>query len=241
MDSWVLKQLRALVLTDLKNYIPENYFESAPESLKYNSSFVASEYLSFELRWGKLAAELGKKLYFQPPITLTARQISASELLMHLGVLASAESALSVTEQLSNKAAASNIPDGNSRNVASQLKSSVVPTFKSNISGALEQYIHHLTYDEAKPYISLLEETKQGEFKLMNKIDSKIINNNINVSGSVNGPIQVGESNIHTEIQNIAQSAQKNVILGWLMYNIGKILVSLISAALIAWLGLKGP
>lgn len=240
MDSWVLKQLRALVLTDLKNYIPENYFESAPESLKYNSSFAASEYLSFELRWGKLAAELGRKLYFQPPITLTARQISASELLMNLGMLASAESMLSATEQLSNKAAAYNIPDGNSGNVASQLKNSHVPTFKNNISGALEQYIHHLTYDEAKPYISLLEESKQGEFKLMNQNNPKIINNNINVSGSVNGSIQAGESNVHTEIQNIPTS-QKNTILSWLMSNIGKILVSLISAALIAWLGLKGP
>lgn len=206
MNSWVLKQLRALVLTDLKGYIPENYFEENPELLKLNDSFASSEYLSFELRWGKLAAELGRELYFRPPASLSARQMSACELLMMLGLLAAAESMLSATEQLSSKAAANNIPDGNAGNVASQLKISHVPTFKNNVSGALEQYMHHLTYEEAKPYISLLEYSKQIEFKVMSQNHSRIINNTINMSGSVNGTSQVGCSNAHATNYNVLQS-----------------------------------
>jgi len=145
---------------------------------------------------------------------------------------------LRATEQLSSKAAAHNIPDCNSGNVASQLKSSHVPILKSNISGALEQYMHHLTYEEAKPYISLLEESKQSEFKLMSQSNSKVINNTINVSGSVNGTIQAGESNTLAKNESIPQSQRSN-FLSWLMSNLGKILVTLISAALLAWLGLN--
>lgn len=187
-----------------------------------------------------MAVELGKKLYFQPPAGLTARQISASELLMNLGLLAAAESMLSASEQLSNRAAALDISDGNSSNVASQLKNSHVPTFKNNISGAFEQYIHHLTYEEAKPYMSLLDDSKLNEFKSMSNNDSKTINNNITVSGPVSGPIQIqaGESITHTQNENVI-TPLKPKVLSWLISNIGKVLFSLISAALIAWFGLK--
>jgi hypothetical protein len=68
--------------------------------------------------------------------------------------------------------------------------------------------------------------------------NSKIINNTINVTGSVSGNFQVGESNTYTE-NNSTQPHQKSKFLNWLTSNIGKIIVGIISAALMAWLGLK--
>lgn len=240
MDSWVLKQLRAFVLTDLKDFIPSGYFDNELEELRLSNSFSASKYLSFELHWGKLAAELGSKLYFQSPVGLTARQVSASELLMNLGMLAAAASMLSVTEQMSNKAALYNIPDGNSGNVASQINNDHIPIFHSNIYSALEQYLQHLTYKESKPYICLLSELKQNEIKSMNENTSKAIRNTINVSGSVSGNIQAGESNMQTK-NKIIESPPRANFYKWLISNIGSIILGLLFTTLIAWLGLKYP
>lgn len=211
MNSWVLKQLRALVLTDLKGYIPENYFDENPELLKFNDSFASSEYLSFELRWGQLAAELGRKLYFRPPASLSARQMSACELLMMLGLLAVAESMLSAAGQLSSKAAANNVPDCNAGNMTSQLKRFHVPTLKNNVSGAFEQYMHHLTHEEAKPYISLLKDSEQSEFKFMSQNNSKNISNTVNVSGSMNGTNQSEVVNTHAKNYSTLHSQNLNL------------------------------
>ena len=161
MDSWVIKQLRAFVLSELKGHISENYFDQRLENLELNKSFKDHEYLSFENQWGYLAAKLGKKLYFEPPVDLTPRQIAASELLMNLGMLACSEAALRACEQIHKQALEKGIPDGNSGNVAAQLKNDHIPTFQNNIKGGLEQFLLHLTPEEAKPYVSLLSEGRQ--------------------------------------------------------------------------------
>lgn len=166
MNSWILRQLRALLLSDLKGHIPKNYFNQKIIGLQLNSSFKSHEYLSFESQWGYLAAKLGQKLHFQPPTDLTPRQVAASETLMSLGMLASSEAALSACEQIQNKALEMKIADGNAGNVAAQLKNEAIPTFQNNIRGALQQYLHHLTAEEARPYVSLVtgdskEETKK--------------------------------------------------------------------------------
>lgn len=161
MDSWVLKQLRAFVLSELKGHIPKNYFDQRLESLELNSSFGAHEYLSFENQWGYLATKLGKELYFESPLDLTPRQIAASELLMNLGMLASSEASLSACEQIHKKAVEKGISDGNSGNVAAQLKNKHIPTIQGNIKGALDQYLLHLTPEEAKPYVSLIPSGQQ--------------------------------------------------------------------------------
>lgn len=156
MNFWVLKQLRACILSDLKSHIPEGYFEQKIDSMDFIKNFKGSEYISFELKWGYLAGRLGQKLYFQPPIDLTARQTAASELLMNLGMLASSEASLDACEQLQKRALELGVSDGNSGNIAKQLKNEHIPTLQRNIEGALEQYLHHLTTEEAKPYTSLI-------------------------------------------------------------------------------------
>lgn len=235
MDSWILRQLRALVLNDLKDFIPIGYFESEAENLKLNNSSMDGKYLSIELQWGKLATELGHKLYYHTPTGLTARQVSASDLLMNLGMLAASEAILNASKQISNKALAYNIPDGNSGNVASQIQNDHIPTFEKNISGALEQYLKHLTYEESKPYISLLPKLKQKEMNIMNENNSKIINNTINISGSVSGNIQAGESNVLSKAENITKFS----FFKWLADNTGKLIFALLLTALTTWLGLK--
>lgn len=156
MDSWTLRQLRALVLTDLNNFIPEGYFEQNMESSCLNNRAKSNEYLSFEHQWGYLAGKLGYKLYFNPPTNLSPRQVAASEVLMNLGMLASAEVSLSACEQIQTKALEKDIPDGNAGNVAVQLRTDSIPKLQENIRGALEQYLLHLTHQETRPYVSLL-------------------------------------------------------------------------------------
>lgn len=240
MNSWILKELRALVLTDLKEFIPHDYFNSEASAFNLNDTFKNNKYLSFELRWGNLAYELGHKLYFQPPNGLTARQVSASVVLMNLGMLAASEAALNATEQISNKAATSNVHDGNSGNVALQLKKDIIPNFENNISGAVEQYLQYLTNEESRPYIWLLPESTQKEIKYMNENTSKIINNTINVSGSNSGDIQMGESNTYAATKEKKTPLKLAFIafIKWLTSNIGKVISGLLLVALTAWLGL---
>lgn len=118
----------------------------------------------------------------------------------------------------------------------------VVQSFNNSLAADLTPPLLSLPHDQA---IQRLE-------ALMNAIDlavakiskdeeqknSKIINNTINVTGSVSGNFQVGESNTYTE-NNSTQPHQKSKSLNRLTSNIGKIIVGIISAALMAWLGLK--
>lgn len=157
MNWWIVKQLRALVLTDLRDFIPPDYFESEADTFKLHNSLENSDHYSRELRWGYLATELGKRLFFESTIIISARQVSASELLMHIGLLAGFEAMQGATKKLSEKAQEKGIPDSNAGKVAEQLAKQQILTAKNNIKGALEQYLQYLIRLEAKPFLPLLE------------------------------------------------------------------------------------
>ncbi len=227
MDSWILKQLRATVQSDLEEFIPKNYFESEIEELKVHESLLGSELLSYEMTWGNLAVKLGGKLHSKSPVTFTARQVSACDLLMNLGLLVGSEAQLNVTEQLSKKALANGGPDYNSGNVVIQLKTEQIPIFRKNVIGALEQYFHHLSYDEIKPYISLLPENKQKEIKSMAQEHSKVTNNTVNIAGSNDGIVQVGEHNENNQ-PNVKTSALK-----WFAKNIMTLIFTIIAGVVV--------
>ena len=91
MDWWIVKQLRATILTDLHDFIPKNYFEREADRFKLHNGLKNSAHYSREFRWGYLASKLGKRLFFESTIIMSAKQVSASELLMNLGLLAIAE------------------------------------------------------------------------------------------------------------------------------------------------------
>lgn len=146
----MLKQLRSLVLTDLQEFTPPGYFDRENESFNVNVSPETKEHVAAEMQWGKLAAELGMDLYFQPPVVLSPRQFSASELLMNMGLLSVAEAMLKVTQQILGLAVASNVSNVNSREVVQHLESSHIPACHENISGAVEQYLQYLTDEEAQ-------------------------------------------------------------------------------------------
>lgn len=157
MNWWIVKQLRALVLTDLRDFIPPDYFESETDTFKLHDSLENSDHYSRELKWGYLATKLGKRLFFESTIIISAKQVSASELLMHMGLLAGFEAMQDATKKLSEKAQEKGIPDSNAGEVAEQLEKQQIPTAKNNIRGALEQYLRYLTPLEAKPFLPLLE------------------------------------------------------------------------------------
>ena len=136
MDWWTLKQLRAQVVNDLQNLIPNGYFENEAKDMKFDPSFGNAKHLSAEFRWGYLATKLGRDLFFEGPLNMTARQVSASEVLMNLGMLASSEAVLATSRQLSQRAAELKIPDGNSGKVAEKVETEHIPTFEENIKGA---------------------------------------------------------------------------------------------------------
>ena len=156
VDWWIVKQLRAMVLTDVRDFVPQGYFESAPEKLTLRAEIEGSDHFSRELRWGYLAADLGRKLFFESTAIMSARQVSACEVLMHLGMLAGAEAAQGASTQLAKLAKAKGVTDGNAGAVAEQLRDQHVPTLLTNVEGALKQYLRYLTSLEAEPFLPLL-------------------------------------------------------------------------------------
>ncbi|WP_459939510.1 hypothetical protein [Desulfonatronum parangueonense] len=144
-------------MNDLQNLIPKDYFECEAKDMKFDPSFDNAKHLSAEFRWGYLAGKLGRDLFFEGPFNMTARQVSASEVLMNLGMLASSQAVLAISRQISQRAAELKIPDGNAGKVAEQVETEHIPTFEENIKGALSQYLSHLGTDEAQPFRSMVD------------------------------------------------------------------------------------
>lgn len=175
MDHWIERQLRSQVTCDLKEFIPNNYFEGEKDKFILIGSIDETGFLSKELRWGYLAGTLGKKLYFDNELIMSARQKSASEVLMNLGMYVAAKSAHSSCTNLTNNAVRMHIEAGNSVKVARQLHEEHLPILEENITGALSQYVRHLKTEEASPFYSLLNKTDQIEHGFKKDIRSEII------------------------------------------------------------------
>lgn len=158
MNWWVIKQLRAFVMTDLNGFIPPIEFEQAPASLKLSPQIPNHKHFSQELQWAHAATNFGKKLFFSPPQGMTARQISASDVIMNMGLLASAEAMHGVLTQVCNDAAKAHASAGNAGDVRKQLEREHIPIFLDNLRGALSQYFHYLTELEKSPFVSLLDQ-----------------------------------------------------------------------------------
>jgi hypothetical protein len=156
VDWWIVKQLRTMVLIDLRDFVPHGYFESEAEKFKFHDSLKNAEHFSREIRWGYLAGKLGQRLFFESTTIMSARQVSASEVLMNLGMLASAEAAQDATAQLSKDAEAKGVLGCNAGGVAEQLEHEHIPTLSNNVVGALDQYLRYLTPREAEPFLPLL-------------------------------------------------------------------------------------
>ena len=157
LDYWIIKQLRGAVLSDLDKFIESGYFDSEKDKFFLGDKIGNAKYLSAEMRWGYLAAKLGKKLYFESTATMSARQVAASEVLMHLGMLASTAASMKVCTNINIDAAALKVPDGNSGEVAQQLKREHLPIFTENLLQGLKQYLLHLSKAEAAPFATLLD------------------------------------------------------------------------------------
>ena len=156
MDWWILKQLRAMVLSDLREFIPQGYFESEVEKFKLHDSIEGAKHLSRELRWGHLATKLGHELFFRSTAIMSARQVSASAVLMNLGMLVATEAGHHSCKQVSKIAEAAGLPDGNAGAIAKQLENEALPVFLNNVKGSLEQYLRYLSALEKEPFLQLL-------------------------------------------------------------------------------------
>lgn len=159
LDEWILKQLRGLVLADVRDFIPEGYFDSGQELFPVNEKIEGAAQLSFEMRWGYLAGTLAKRMYFHSSEMMSARQVAAFEVLMHLGLLASTEAAKQICDRISQAATSNNVPDGNSGSVAEQMEQEHLPTLRLNLLEGLKQYMLHLSDSESKPFLSLIQST----------------------------------------------------------------------------------
>lgn len=157
LDWRIVKQLRSMVLTDLREFVPDKYFLEEGEAFKFHDSIANAVHWSSEMRWGYLAGELGRKLFFHSTAIMTARQTSAAEVLMNLGMLAGAEAAQGTSQQLAIAATSKGVSDGNAGAVAEQLRTEHIPTLTNNIRVALKQYLRYLTPFEVEPFLPLLE------------------------------------------------------------------------------------
>lgn len=162
LDWWIVKQLRSMVLTDLREFIPDNYFSGEVETFKFHEGIANAAHWSSEMRWGYLAGNFGRKLFFHSTAIMTARQTSAAEVLMNLGMLAGAEAAQGTSQQLAIEATAKGVSDGNAGAVAEQLRVEHIPTLTNNIRVGLKRYLRYLTSFEAEPFLPLLENATQS-------------------------------------------------------------------------------
>lgn len=182
MNHWIERQLRSRVLSDLDKLIPERYFERDKEKFTLNKNIDGSGFLSNELRWGYLAAVIGKKLYFDTEILMSPRQKSASEVLMNLGMYVGAKTAETSCIKVTEIAKNLNIQDGNAADVARKLQGEQVPALKENVHGALARYLTHLSHEEANPFRPLLLLDNQAP--LSSQVDRKLEMYNLFVSSN---------------------------------------------------------
>lgn len=152
LDHWIVGQLRAQVLQDIKEFVPAECFEQADIS-PFVDAIPNSKHLSYEMRWGRNAGMLGRRLTFETPKGLTARQVSASEILMHLGLLASTQAAFDASKGLDRLAKEKGITIQNPN--LEQLPHSLVQLEK-NLTDALAQYLRFLPEGEREPFQRLL-------------------------------------------------------------------------------------
>jgi hypothetical protein len=158
MDWWTIKQLRAFVISDISEFINPIEFEKIPDEHKIRSNVPNYQHFTQELHWAKFAATTGKHLFFSPTLGMSARQISASDVLMNMGLLTSAETMYKMLTQLCNDAAKARRSAGNSRDIRDQLKREHIPVFQENMRGALSQYFLYLTDVEKAPFVQLLKQ-----------------------------------------------------------------------------------
>src|SRR6478735_7576760 len=88
IDWWALRQLRAQVTQDIKEFLPADFYEV---HLPLHKDLDETGHYSSELSWGHKAGDLGRRLFFQQHAPMTPRQVAASGVLMNLGLLAGAE------------------------------------------------------------------------------------------------------------------------------------------------------
>ena len=187
MDYWILRQLRAKVLGDILEFIPEGYFEDVPEKLKLNPNIPNSKHFSRELGWGYLGGDLGRRLFFESVAIMTARQVSASEVLMNLGMLASTNAVRDVCREISKMALENGVSDRNAGSIAMQMEIQHIPVSESNVKHALGRYFLHLDDKEVVPYLSLLD----GFVANAKKDDSKSAAENLGATDSQKSLISI--------------------------------------------------
>lgn len=156
MDSWIIRQLRAFVLSDIREFVDPIEFEQGPDNLKVGANVPNHQYFTQELQWAHFAYSTGKRLFFNPTLDMTARQISSSDVLMNMGLLVSAQAMHAMLTQLCKDASKASKPIGNSEDIRNQLEHEHIPVFLENMRGALTQYFLYLSEDEKAPFISLI-------------------------------------------------------------------------------------
>lgn len=145
-------------MAELGQCIDPVEFEKVSAQMTVTNTMPNHEHFARELKWGYSATVCGKKLFYAPLVGMTARQLSASEVLMHLGLLTSAQAQHGMLKQIA-AASKDKRATGNAGEVRDQLAREHIPTFLENLRGALVQYFKHLSVLESAPFADLLKES----------------------------------------------------------------------------------
>lgn len=209
MDWWILKQLRGFVMADLRAFIDPIDFTRSHDNLDFSPTIPNHEHFSLEIQWAYAAGTTGKALFFKPDFSMNARQISASEVLMNLGLLTCAETMHAVLTQISGESLKMAVPIDNAENVLKQLESEHIPVFLNNLRGALTQYFFYLSKEEMAPFDSLLKTNTSvcsvNEVDLVPPID--ISNHHFDVALSFPGEVRPLVEEI---VDELAKRLKKN-------------------------------
>ena len=157
LDFWIVKQLRAAILSDLRDFIPVEYFETLAIT-PFDTTISNHAHRTFEMNWGNLAATKARTMFFCSNLAMSPRQVAATEMLLHLGLLTSTSVIRSAHTALKEQARKTSFDDSE-KIVGSPVSHEGISQLIANVTNGLRQYLLHLSVEDALPFRSLLDDS----------------------------------------------------------------------------------
>ena len=170
----LISQLKAEVSSELKEFIPQGYFDQDLEGFKFNKYLDPDGFLTKQIQWGHLAARLGNELLQSNIQIMTAKQKCASQVLLFIGLYESTYVGKKITEKNHSLACEKNLIENSAHLVLEDHKLHLKVHEKS-IKSSLNQYLLYVDSDKSKAFYPIFTETDLIDFRLKQSFEKKIL------------------------------------------------------------------
>ncbi|MGN2670301.1 hypothetical protein [Aliivibrio fischeri] len=174
MDWMIINQLKAEVSSELKEFIPQGYFEQDLETFKFNKYLDPDGFLTKQKQWGYLAASLGNELLQSNKEIMTAKQKCASQVLLFIGLYESTYAGKKITEKNHLLACEKNLIGNNVPIVLEEHKLHL-KEYEKSLKKSLNQYLLYVDSDKSKAFYPIFTERDLIDFGLKQSLKNKIL------------------------------------------------------------------